>query len=194
MVMMATTLKASLGPMCRSARDIDLLMSVIMSAEQRLFDPEVLPTEFKQRSQTLERHTHRKLRIGYYTNDEFFKPNAACSRAVLETVEALRSAGHEVVEFELPRIQDAMDIYFGLMVADGSRTQIDMMHGEVVDHTLKRLFKNRQLPPIVVRAMAFVFKRIFKWDRVAHALLVAVRHSLVRMVARRTPLIVVCAV
>lgn len=160
--------------MCRSVRDIDLVMSVIVAPEQRALDPEVIPTTFHSRATATDRHTDRKLRVGYYTNDGFFDPNPACVRAVTETVAALQGAGHVVAEFKVPNINDAMDTYFGLMVADGSRTQLEMMEGEVVDHTLKRLFKNRALPPIVVRLMALVFARVFKWQRIARALLVAV--------------------
>lgn len=34
--------------------------------------------------------------------DNYIKASPACKRAVLETVEALRKAGHECVEFEIP--------------------------------------------------------------------------------------------
>ena len=34
--------------------------------------------------------------------DNYIKASPACARAVLETVEALRKAGHECVEFEFP--------------------------------------------------------------------------------------------
>ena len=34
--------------------------------------------------------------------DRFIKASPVCKRAVLETVEALRSQGHECVEFKLP--------------------------------------------------------------------------------------------
>jgi hypothetical protein len=80
----------------------------------------------------------------------------------------------QLVEFKPPVIGKAMDMYYGLMVADGSRTQFQMMEGEVVDDTLKRLFRNRAMHPLAVRAMAFVFKKFLKWPRIAHALLVAV--------------------
>ncbi len=38
----------------------------------------------------------KKLKIAYYLTDHFFEPAPSCKRAVLETAEALRAAGHEV--------------------------------------------------------------------------------------------------
>lgn len=63
-----------------------------------------------------------KLRLGYYTSgcklmsiyiqyrpltmnydtDNYIKASPSCQRAVLETVEALRKAGHECTEVEVP--------------------------------------------------------------------------------------------
>ena len=37
---------------------------------------------------------------GYVPTDGIVRASPACRRAVLETVEALRKAGHECVEFE----------------------------------------------------------------------------------------------
>ena len=44
----------------------------------------------------------QKLKFGYYFNDGMACITPACSRAVSETVEALKKQGHECVEFELP--------------------------------------------------------------------------------------------
>ena len=44
----------------------------------------------------------KKLKFGYYLMDGLVKASPACKRAVLETVEALRSEGHECVEFAVP--------------------------------------------------------------------------------------------
>ena len=53
----------------------------------------------------------KKLRIGYYVTDGFAKPAPAIIRAVEETKQALEKAGHTLVQFNVPRIADAMRIY-----------------------------------------------------------------------------------
>ena len=44
----------------------------------------------------------KKLKFGFYLMDGLVKASPACKRAVLDTVEALRSEGHECVEFAVP--------------------------------------------------------------------------------------------
>ena len=44
----------------------------------------------------------KKLKIAYYLTDHFFEPAPSCKRAVLETAEALRTAGHEVSSWSNP--------------------------------------------------------------------------------------------
>jgi Asp-tRNA(Asn)/Glu-tRNA(Gln) amidotransferase A subunit family amidase len=54
----------------------------------------ILPKTYKEFSPS----KGQKLKFGYYIQDNFVYTSPACERAVLETVEALRGAGHEVIE------------------------------------------------------------------------------------------------
>lgn len=71
--------------------------------------------------------------------DDFVKPSPANQRAVIETVEALRRAGHECIEFSVPQgtcslfscqnrhltavaANRAIEIFIGLTAADGYKT------------------------------------------------------------------------
>ena len=42
------------------------------------------------------------IKIGYFDTDHWFQPCTASRRAVRETIEKLRDAGHECVPFEPP--------------------------------------------------------------------------------------------
>ena len=53
------------------------------------------------------------MRIGYYDDDGYTKPIPAVQRAVRMSKEALKRAGHELVPFKVPRINDAIDIING---------------------------------------------------------------------------------
>lgn len=45
----------------------------------------------------------RPLRIGYYMTDDICKPTPAVTRAMEMTIQALKTAGHEVIPFQPPR-------------------------------------------------------------------------------------------
>jgi Asp-tRNA(Asn)/Glu-tRNA(Gln) amidotransferase A subunit family amidase len=51
--------------MCRSVRDVDLILSVVMSQDQRNLDPEMPYPTYHARSSAEEKHTDRALKIGY---------------------------------------------------------------------------------------------------------------------------------
>jgi fatty acid amide hydrolase len=65
----------------------------------------------------------RRLRVGYFTNMNFFEPAAACVRAVDESVAALRAAGHEVLEWDPISLgidlRRASILFYALLGADG---------------------------------------------------------------------------
>eukprot|EP01094_Clydonella_sp_ATCC50884_P012610 TRINITY_DN2285_c0_g1_i1.p1 TRINITY_DN2285_c0_g1~~TRINITY_DN2285_c0_g1_i1.p1 ORF type:complete len:608 (-),score=159.66 TRINITY_DN2285_c0_g1_i1:189-1988(-) len=162
---------SNLAPICRSAQDLDLILSIMIGSEvQRSHDPASIPSVYRRVvGDAAENVSHRgrKLRIGYYEDDGFFSPNPACARAVREAVAALEKDGHEVVKFTPPTLVDALHTYYALMVADGSAVQLQMLEGEEIDDTLKTLLRNRRMPPIAVRAVAAVYEKVFGWKRMS---------------------------
>jgi len=79
--------------MARSVEDIEIASRVVFGKSANYSSAPVPYREVK---------LGRKLKFGYYFNDGMARTAPACSRAVSETVEALRKQGHECVEFELP--------------------------------------------------------------------------------------------
>ena len=79
--------------MARSVEDIEIASRVVFGKSANYSSAPVPYREVK---------LGRKLKFGYYFNDGMAQITPACSRAVSETVEALRKQGHECVEFELP--------------------------------------------------------------------------------------------
>jgi fatty acid amide hydrolase len=63
----------------------------------------------------------RTLRIGFYERAGAFAASAAFVRATREAAAVLRELGATVVPFEPPRVDDAMDLFFGILSADGGR-------------------------------------------------------------------------
>jgi Asp-tRNA(Asn)/Glu-tRNA(Gln) amidotransferase A subunit family amidase len=74
------------------------------------------------------------LRFGFYLTDGFFEPAVPCKRAVLEAADALRAAGHEVVEWD-PRAHGvdlrAAGLAYGALVgADAMEKMRRVLGGE----------------------------------------------------------------
>lgn len=102
------------GPMGRSVADLERVARVLFG-ERRGSRQDYFPAPVPYQDVTLP----KTLRFGYYLNGAFMchichsqlwetiadgvaKGSPVCHRAVLETVKALRKAGHECVEIEPP--------------------------------------------------------------------------------------------
>ncbi|KAI0278662.1 amidase signature domain-containing protein, partial [Russula brevipes] len=101
------------GPMGRSVEDLERMARVLFGV--RSGSQDYFPAPVPYRDVTLP----EKLRFGYYLNDGAVKGSPACHRAVLETAEALRKAGHECVEIEPPDSAQALRLFTGISSADG---------------------------------------------------------------------------
>lgn len=82
------------GPMARSLEDILLFSKTIVGAEPWLVDPKVLPIPWRPVE------NKKKLKIAVLWNDGITVPTPPVMRALKETVEKLRRAGHEVVDWD----------------------------------------------------------------------------------------------
>ncbi|EGU76046.1 hypothetical protein FOXB_13464 [Fusarium oxysporum f. sp. conglutinans Fo5176] len=68
----------STGPMCRSLRDMDLLMKCVLYSTPYLSDPNVVPIPWTG----LETRFNRRLKVGIISNDGFIEPQPPVKRAI----------------------------------------------------------------------------------------------------------------
>ena len=88
---------ATTGVMARSAKDLSLVYSLLLTQGLNKGLPRIPPLPFD----ASEFSSTRKLRIGYYLEEYTFpKPCAAVCRATEEAKELLKALGHEVVDFK----------------------------------------------------------------------------------------------
>lgn len=106
-----------MGPMGRSVADLELMARVQFDATPELAATHTGLVPMAYRDIDLPK---RPLRFGYFVHDGFVAASPACERAVLETVDALRKAGHECAEFEPPSTAEAME-YFVAITSAGRR-------------------------------------------------------------------------
>jgi Asp-tRNA(Asn)/Glu-tRNA(Gln) amidotransferase A subunit family amidase len=101
------------GPLGRYVEDLALLLPVIAGPDG--VDPFAVPVPLDDwRTVDVGR-----LRVGFYTYDGFARATAATEQAVEGASAVLSEAGCEVVEATLPPVNDATELFFGVMAADG---------------------------------------------------------------------------
>jgi fatty acid amide hydrolase len=79
--------------------------------------------------------------IGLYDDDGFMAASAAVRRAVRQAATVLESAGARVVAFEPPGVQEMLDIFYGLMTADGAAAFEKLVAGEQLDPRIRQLLQ-----------------------------------------------------
>jgi amidase len=75
----------STGPMCRSLRDMDLFMRLILDAKPYLIDPRIVPIPWMG----LKAGANKPLKIGIISNDGFIEPQPPVRRAIAWAKEQL---------------------------------------------------------------------------------------------------------
>src|SRR5271155_3278382 len=80
-------------------------------------DAAVLPNPWKDTQFT--NYSTKKLKFGYYFDDGLTISSPPVKRAILQTVEALKSQGHEVVPVNPPNVMEAVRVFVGLTACEG---------------------------------------------------------------------------
>jgi amidase len=101
------------GPMARSLRDIELFSKTIVDFQPWNHDPRCLPLSWRPVPKI------SKLKFGVMWHDGIVHPTPPVSAALKDTVEKLKSAGHEVVEWAPEGHKKLMTILAKFFVADG---------------------------------------------------------------------------
>ncbi|KAI0367051.1 amidase signature enzyme [Pilatotrama ljubarskyi] len=143
------------GPMGRSVDDIELGARLVFGKQGGEFDP--APLAYRDVDES-----PKKLRFGFYVSDNFVKPSPACQRAVRETVEALRRAGHECVEFEVPQARRAMEIFIGITAADKYKTLSADLGDDPLDPGVVPVVIGPRLPGWLRNSFAWVVGKLYK--------------------------------
>ena len=144
------------GPMGNSVDDLTLLCRELMVKEAWDGDRDLVPLPLDETVVAGK----GKLRVGYYLEDGVVPPSPPCRRAVLETVEALRAAGHECVEWKPPRVVDAVALFYALLAADGGRTCVDQLVGERREGYVTAMLSAINMPGALKSLIAWALRRV----------------------------------
>ncbi|KAF2813069.1 fatty-acid amide hydrolase [Mytilinidion resinicola] len=104
------------GPMGKTLDDIVLFSKTVVGLEPWMQDPKCLPIPWR----SVEPKT--KLKIGVIWNDGIVTPTPPVQRALRETVEKLKKAGHEVIDWDASTHKQAVSLIQRMFVADGGKS------------------------------------------------------------------------
>jgi len=124
-----------IGPMARSTDDVALLLETIAGRDGR--DPFVSVAGYPGGHRDVD---PVKLRAGFYARDGVWPASAETEEAVRAAAAALADAGAAVEEVEPPPLEEANDLFFRMMAADGgarARADLAAANGR---HTEQMLF------------------------------------------------------
>ncbi|KAJ5768482.1 hypothetical protein N7533_001065 [Penicillium manginii] len=124
------------GPMACSLASIERYMEVLPCAEPWELDQHVAPVPWRRSLASLRA---KRLRIGFVVDDGVVKVQPPIARAVRDVVDALRAAGHEVVEWDASSHAYAYSLWEKAIFSDGGegcRRKIEMTGEPLVEGML----------------------------------------------------------
>lgn len=130
------------GPLARHVADLQLAMQVLTSHGDDEYEPRVAPVALGDPSKV----NISGLRVGFWTDDGFFAASPAIRRVTREAASVLGELGALVEPFSPPDISEVMDLYFGLISADGGAGFRQIMQDYPTDWRIRRLLRIGAIP------------------------------------------------
>ncbi|KAJ5731483.1 uncharacterized protein N7483_005991 [Penicillium malachiteum] len=105
------------GPMASSLATTEYFMERLLASSPWNLDPSAIPIPWRKELATPP--MDRKLRIGVVIDDGVVKPQPPVTRAMNETIQALRKAGHEVIEWDTSLHVPATEMWYKAILGEG---------------------------------------------------------------------------
>ncbi|KAL4767758.1 amidase signature domain-containing protein [Aspergillus nidulans var. acristatus] len=104
------------GPMAKTLEEIVLWARTVVGQQPWLTDPKCLPIPWRDVEVT------KSLKIGVLHHDGLVTPTPPVTRALNETVQKLKDAGHEIVTWAPTEHKDLLTMLAKFFVADGGKS------------------------------------------------------------------------
>ncbi|KAJ6015350.1 hypothetical protein N7540_009941 [Penicillium herquei] len=105
------------GPMASSLATTEYFMERLLESSPWNLDPSAIPIPWRKDLATPP--MDRKLRIGVVIDDGVVKPQPPVTRAMNKTIQALRKAGHEVIEWDTSLHTPATEMWCKAILGEG---------------------------------------------------------------------------
>lgn len=134
------------GPFARDVADVALAFEIANGGR----NPDTLPPRPLGDFRSID---VRSLRIGFYERLGSFAPAPAMARAAREAAEAFEKIGARVVPFDPPRADEARDLFFGILSADGARGAVAALGKDARDPRVGDLLQAATKPRSQLRVI-----------------------------------------
>lgn len=104
------------GPLAQTIHDVEIYSKSVVNGQPWLRDPKCIPIPW--RSVELP----AKLKIAVLWHDGMVHPTPPVERALRDTVERLKAAGHEIIDWDPVDQKQGLDLLARMFVADGGLT------------------------------------------------------------------------
>jgi fatty acid amide hydrolase len=146
-----TAIPSQAGPLARTVADVELALELANGGR----DPAVTPPRTLRASKDV---AVRGLRIGFYEHLGSLRSSPALARATREAAALLGEMGARVVPFDPPRIDDAMDLFYGILSADHGRGARDALGKGDRDKRVAALFDVVSKPRAQIAAILLLLR------------------------------------
>ncbi|KAI1356104.1 amidase signature domain-containing protein [Xylaria sp. FL0043] len=148
------TYRSTVGILSTSLGGLDMLLRADLSTEPWLRDPAVVPIPFRDEiAREYEARANpdgtvkgaATLKLGVLWTDRLVQPHPPITRGLNIVVEAMRSAGHKIIDWNPPTQAIGRGIHLAFLYADGAHdihNQLDLS-GEPLIPDLQETFKLR---------------------------------------------------
>ncbi|KAM4642205.1 vitamin D3 hydroxylase-associated protein-like [Discoglossus pictus] len=147
----------TLGPMARDVDSLAQCMRALLCDEMFKLDVNVPPLPFNEEVYS----TRKRLRVGYYEADGYFLPNPGMRRVLLETKKLLEEAGHTLIPFKPPRIQEVEKEFIKACFGDGGETLQEKFKNNIVDPHLTEMARMIWMPKFVKKTLSFILSPLY---------------------------------
>lgn len=144
---------ASTGPLCRSLRDMEAFVRLILEQKPHLLDPNLTAVPWTGLKTPIEVTTDRPMKIGVMMNDGVIEPQPPVRRAMEWAVKRLETSPLlDLKTFKPYRAADAMSLIRKMYWPDGGKAVCEAAEasGEPIHFLTKEILKDAQGPPLSV--------------------------------------------
>jgi amidase len=130
------TVPSTFGPLSRNLESIEYFSESVWNwtAEKGRYCPLVIPIPYRKTE------LPKRLCFGYFKTDGVAHPSPPVLRAMEVTLEAVRRAGHELIEWNCHRHPEAAQVVFKSFTADGGRRFLELLGDEELSPGNKQIF------------------------------------------------------
>ncbi|KAL1981829.1 hypothetical protein VTN96DRAFT_2125 [Rasamsonia emersonii] len=156
------------GPMATSLASVETYMSALASVSPWEIDPRVIPMPWRAEQCTISKD--KRLKIGFVIDDGVVRVQPPIARAVREVVEALRRAGHEVIEWDATSHNYAYKLWEKAILSDGGENcrKLCSLSGEpliegMLVGTEKDLLTTSELHQLILDKYTYETTYLHRW-------------------------------